>query len=199
MWSDTLAAFTTTPDLMFAVDRHEFGNRDELSLGKDRPKTDSREARIEKIEDQLCGQQAQLSTQNIEIRKLEALCQETKCERAAILNAESISRVWATQAERNNRNAAAHGGNVLADIQVIDEMEQDDPAKARLWKKAFFRLYHLHYAEVHLPLLYPPPEPSAVTRRSLEAWGIERIGSQCIAKERFNSNPRRTAPLRPAE
>jgi hypothetical protein len=87
-----------------------------------------------------------------------ALCQETKCERAAILNAESISRVWATQAERNNRNAAAHGGNVLADIQVIDEMEQDDPAKARLWKKAFFRLYHLHYAEVHLPLLYPPPE-----------------------------------------
>lgn len=38
------------------------------------------------------------------------------------------SKIWSKQHEGNTRNAATHGENVLADIQVIQDMEQDDPS-----------------------------------------------------------------------
>jgi hypothetical protein len=57
---------------------------------------------------------------------------------SAVLNEASKPRIWSKQHERNTRNAATYGGNVLADIQVIQDMEQDDPSTAKLWKKAFF-------------------------------------------------------------
>jgi hypothetical protein len=87
-----------------------------------------------------------------------AFCIDARHEREAVLNAASVPRIWSPSSERNRRNAGAHGGNVLADIQVIEDMEGEDPAKAETWKGAFARLYSLDFAAFHFPLVYAPPE-----------------------------------------
>jgi len=38
-----------------------------------------------------------------------------------------------------------NGGNVVADIRLIEEMETEDASIASSWKRAFARLYVLDY------------------------------------------------------
>lgn len=57
-----------------------------------------------------------------------AFCIDARHEREAVLNAASVPRIWSPNSERNMQ--AECSGNVLADIQVIEDIESEDPAKA---------------------------------------------------------------------
>jgi hypothetical protein len=63
-----------------------------------------------------------------------------------------------------------NGGNVVADIQLIEEMETEDASIASSWKRAFARLYVLDYTDFHFPLLCAPAEikkkPTRLTKNS---------------------------------
>ncbi|KAN0075014.1 hypothetical protein V8E54_007625 [Elaphomyces granulatus] len=87
-----------------------------------------------------------------------AFSQDSKCQRAAILNESCRPRIWTRSDPRNSQNAAAHGGNILADIQVIEEMEDENPTLAGRWKSTFFHLYELDFKDFRLPLQYAPAE-----------------------------------------
>lgn len=119
-----------------------------------------------------------------DITKLNAFCIDARHEREAVLNAASVPRIWSPNSERNRRNAAgAHGGNVLADIQMIEDMEGEDPAKAETWKGAFARLYSLDFADFHFPLVCAPPEIIKVcnflaTIPLVRPWSLQSPASQ---------------------
>jgi hypothetical protein len=79
--------------------------------------------------------------------------------------------------------------NVLADVQVIEEMENEDPAKAESWKGAFARLYCLDYTDFHSPLVCAPPEIVKVcnflaTITLVRPWLLQSSASQEMIKRK---------------
>lgn len=93
-----------------------------------------------------------------------AFSEDAKYQRAAVLNESCKPRIWTKSGKRNTRNVAAHGGNVLADIQVIQDMEKENPSTADRWKGAFSHLYELDYWDFNLPLLCAPKRYTEVAR-----------------------------------
>ena len=122
-----------------------------------RHKRDSREARLEAVENEARIPHKIYIIRHMLIVGL-AFSEDAKCQRAAVLNEASRPRIWCQQDERNVRNAATHGGNIIVDVHVIQNMEKDDPATADRWKTAFFRMYQLEFRDFNLPLLSAPTE-----------------------------------------
>ncbi|KAN0078932.1 hypothetical protein V8E54_005445 [Elaphomyces granulatus] len=63
--------------------------------------------------------------------------------RRMILDSESDLRV--ATGDRRVRNALAHGGNLLADMEAIKSIETSDPERFCTWNQAFFNLYNLDF------------------------------------------------------
>ena len=61
--------------------------------------------------------------------------------RQTILDRESNLKITTPKAALNTRNALAHGGNLLADIEALKKMEVANPQRYELWKKTFDSLY----------------------------------------------------------
>lgn len=67
--------------------------------------------------------------------------------RAVVLD--SISPTTIPNGRRHARNAAAHGGNVIADIETILLMEDIDSEHATKWHTSFEELYGLPFMTTH--------------------------------------------------
>jgi len=101
---------------------------------------------------------ARLEAVEKDVATLQAFSENARHQRAAVLNEASRPRIWCPRDERNVRNAGTHGGNVVADIHIIQSMEKEDPGTADRLKAAFFRMYQLEFRDFHLLLLSAPTE-----------------------------------------
>ncbi|KAN0079162.1 hypothetical protein V8E54_004376 [Elaphomyces granulatus] len=55
--------------------------------------------------------------------------------RQTILDAESHPKINTPKEARNTRNALAHGGNLLADVEAIKKMEVADPKRSENFRQ----------------------------------------------------------------
>jgi len=97
----------------------------------------------------------EISNQNVHINRLTSDIKDLKDEvetlqhfqsnvdrmRQTILDAESNPKINTPKEARNTRNALAHGGNLLADVEAVKKMEVANP----MWKKTFDSLYDLNF------------------------------------------------------
>jgi hypothetical protein len=65
--------------------------------------------------------------------------------RAFVLD--SVSKRQIPSNYRIARNASAHGGNIIGDIDTISQMTEIDPEYTLYWHQAFQRLYGLSYED----------------------------------------------------
>lgn len=91
---------------------------------------------------------AQNERQNWDIAQLKANNNTAKMEiwpiRQGVLDGHSST------SERNFLNEIAHGGNVLADIELIEFMDRVDSRRADSWKRTFEKLYSISFADRRL-------------------------------------------------
>jgi hypothetical protein len=122
-----------------------------------------------------------------------AFSEDAKYQRAAVLNEASRPWIWCQQDERNVRNAATHGGNIIADIHVIQNREKDDPATGSVEDGFFPHVsYQLEFRDFHLPLLSAPTKVVKIcnilaTILIMKLWRLkpqeskDKIRTRCIS------------------